>query len=74
MQTKKAHARSIGDGTAAVVQGTSGKGWIILTGVHPEAPESWRRGMTFSTPASADYAFAATLIEAALNRTSLAHY
>src|SRR6185436_15328162 len=26
------------DGTPAVVQGQSGEGWIILTGIHPEAP------------------------------------
>jgi hypothetical protein len=42
--------------------------------VHPEAPESWRRGLTFSTPATTDNAFAATLIHAALNRTSLSHF
>jgi glutamine amidotransferase-like uncharacterized protein len=62
------------DGTPAVVQGRFGSGWIVLTGVHPEAPDSWRRGMTFTTPASTDNAFAARLIESALNRTSLAHY
>ena len=62
------------DGTPAVVQGTFGAGWIILTGIHPEAPESWRRGMTFTTPATTDNAFAATLIRAALNRTSLSHF
>jgi glutamine amidotransferase-like uncharacterized protein len=59
------------DGTPALVEGTSGKGWVILSGVHPEAPESWRRGMTFQTPASADEAYAVRLIDAALNRTSL---
>ena len=62
------------DGTPAVVEGTSGIGWVILTGVHPEAPDTWRRGMTFTTPASTDNAYAVTLIEAALNRTSLPHY
>jgi glutamine amidotransferase-like uncharacterized protein len=62
------------DGTPAVVQGTFGDGWVILTGVHPEAPESWRRGMTFGTPSSTDNAFAAALIQAALNRTSLPHF
>src|SRR5256885_1859393 len=30
------------DGTPAVVEGTSGRGWVILAGVHPEAPEEWR--------------------------------
>jgi glutamine amidotransferase-like uncharacterized protein len=62
------------DGTPAVVQGAFGGGWVVLTGVHPEAPDSWRRGMTFTTPAGTDQAFAATLIQAALNRTALAHF
>ncbi len=61
------------DGTPAIVEGTLGRGRVILSGVHPEAPESWRRGMTFSTPASVDHAFALTLIQAALNHVSLSH-
>jgi glutamine amidotransferase-like uncharacterized protein len=62
------------DGTPAVVEGTCGEGCVILSGVHPEAPENWRRGMTFKTSASDDNAYAGTLIDAALNRTSLPHY
>jgi len=62
------------DGTPAIVEGTCGEGWVILCGVHPEAPENWRRGMTFTTPASVANAYAGTLIEAALNRTCLPHY
>jgi len=62
------------DGTPAIVEGTSGKGWVILSGVHPEAPANWRRGMTFKTPESVDNAYARTLIDAALNRTWLSHY
>ena len=62
------------DGTPAIVEGTSGNGWVILSGVHPEAPASWRRGMTFTTPVDVDNAYAATLINAALNRTWLPHY
>jgi glutamine amidotransferase-like uncharacterized protein len=62
------------DGTPAIVEGACGSGWVILSGVHPEAPADWRRGMTFNTPASADHAYAATLIHAALNRTPLSHY
>lgn len=62
------------DGTPAVVEGTFGSGWVILSGVHPEAPERWRRGMTFSTPASEDNAYAGMLIRAALNRETLTHY
>jgi glutamine amidotransferase-like uncharacterized protein len=59
------------DGTPAIVEGAFGSGWVILTGVHPEAPAGWRRGMIFNTPASADNAYAGTLVRAALNRTSL---
>jgi glutamine amidotransferase-like uncharacterized protein len=59
------------DGTPAIVEGTFGSGWIVLTGVHPEAPAGWRRGMTFRTPASIDNAYAGTLIHAALNRAPL---
>src|ERR1041385_2002324 len=39
------------DGTPAVVEGMFGKGWVILCGFHPEAPNNWRRGMSFTTPA-----------------------
>ncbi len=59
------------DGTPAVVQGAVGVGWVVLTGIHPEAPESWRRSMKFATPASTDRAYAATLIRAALAANSL---
>jgi glutamine amidotransferase-like uncharacterized protein len=62
------------DGTPAVVEGTFGSGWVILSGVHPEAPDRWRHGMTFSTSASQDNAYAGMLIRAALNREALTHY
>ncbi len=62
------------DGTPAVVQGKSGDGWITLTGIHPEAPESWRHGMDFATPASVDRAYVVTLIRSALDRRPLPHF
>jgi glutamine amidotransferase-like uncharacterized protein len=62
------------DGTPAVVEGTSGQGWVILVGVHPGAPDAWRIGMTFRTPASVTNAYAGTLVRAALTRTWLPHY
>jgi hypothetical protein len=62
------------DGTPAIVEGSFGDGWVILSGIHPEAPESWRQGMSFTTPASVDAAYAGTVISAALNRTRLEHY
>ncbi len=62
------------DGTPAIVEGSVGQGWVILSGVHPEAPESWRRGMVFNAPVIEDTAYARRLIVAALNRVNLAHY
>jgi glutamine amidotransferase-like uncharacterized protein len=62
------------DGTPAIVEGTAGEGWVILCGVHPEAPESWRHGMTFSTTAKTTHEYTGTLIEAALQGTQLPHY
>lgn len=61
------------DGTPAIVEGTSGRGWVILSGVHPEAPASWRRELSFSTPMGADHAYATTIVRAALDRTWLPH-
>jgi hypothetical protein len=62
------------DGTPAVVEGKSGLGWVILCGFHPEAPASWRNGLTFTTSAAVDNAYAGTLVTAALNGTSLPHF
>ena len=62
------------DGTPAIVEGQSGNGFAILTGVHPEAPESWRASMNFTTPASVDQAYAATVIQSALTGISLPHF
>src|SRR5262249_22820859 len=62
------------DGTPAIVQGSVGKGWVLLSGIHPEAPDSWRRGMNFRPSAADDQAYALTLIRAALNGTRLPHY
>jgi len=62
------------DGSPAIAEGTFGDGWLILTGVHPEAPQTWREGMNFRTPTNIANAYAATLMRAALNRESLPHY
>jgi glutamine amidotransferase-like uncharacterized protein len=61
------------DGTPATVQGAFGRGWVVLTGIHPEAPASWRSDMVFATPVSEDNAYAERLIRAALNGTPLPH-
>ena len=62
------------DGTPAIVEGTFGEGLVILCGVHPEAPESWRRDLAFASTARASNDFAGRLINAALNGTLLLHH
>ena len=61
------------DNMPAIVEGQAGRGFMILAGVHPEAPESWRRGLSFSTSASDDNAYAVTLIKAAMSGQRLPH-
>ena len=61
------------DGTPAIVEGDFGAGLVILCGVHPEAPETWRRGMTFTTTARDANDYTGTLIDAALHGTRLPH-
>jgi glutamine amidotransferase-like uncharacterized protein len=62
------------DGTAATVQGSYGSGWVVLTGVHPEAPENWRKEFHFSTSIEDSHRYAATLIKAALEKTAMPHF
>ena len=62
------------DGTPAIVEGKFGNGWVILSGVHSEAPAGWRGRMGFRTPVNIDNAYAASLIRAALTRELLPHY
>ncbi|HET9405942.1 MAG TPA: BPL-N domain-containing protein [Candidatus Sulfotelmatobacter sp.] len=62
------------DGTPAIVEGNSGPGFVILTGVHLEAPASWRVGLAFNTPLGTDLAYAGTLFQAALNGNPLPHF
>jgi len=58
------------DGTPAVVQGKVGAGWVVLTGVHLEAPPHWYEGLRPGQPEiSNDYAI--KLIHAALGGTAL---
>jgi len=61
------------DRTPAIVQGEFGRGMVILTGVHPEAPERWHRGLAFRTPARTNHSYAGRLIRAALNHSQLRH-
>jgi hypothetical protein len=62
------------NGDTALTEGYWGKGFVLLSGVHPEAPAGWRSGMHFFTPLDVDLAYAGTLVTAALNRTTLPHF
>jgi glutamine amidotransferase-like uncharacterized protein len=62
------------DSTPAIAEGLSGKGFVIFTGVHLEAPANWRGSMQFSTPVSVDLAYAATVMQAAFDGTPLPHF
>ena len=62
------------DGTPAIVEGQSGKGFVIFTGVHAEAPANWRGSLPFTSSLSADVAYAGKMVSAALNGTPLPHF
>lgn len=62
------------DGTPATVQGHYGSGWLILTGIHPEAPESWRKEFHFSTSMELSHQYTAEMIRAALDKKPLPHF
>jgi biotin protein ligase-like protein len=62
------------DGTPAIVQGQSGKGFVIFTGVHPEAPANWFGPMMLQASVNVDQAYAGTLIKAALTGVPLPNF
>lgn len=62
------------DGTPAIAEGRFGQGRVILSGVHPEAPASWRGRLKFRTAAEIDNDYAVTLIKAGLTGSSLPHF
>ena len=62
------------DGTPAIVEGMSGNGFVVFTGVHLEAPAGWRESMNFSTSLLADLAYAGTVVQAAYTGTALDHF
>ena len=62
------------DGKPAIAEGKFGSGWVILSGVHPEAPASWRYGMKFDTSLATDLAYAEKLVTYALDGSSLPHF
>lgn len=64
------------DGTPAIVEKKVGTdSMVILSGVHPEAPLSWRSGLGTDLDGLApDIALAKSLINAAITKTLLPHF
>ena len=62
------------DGTPATVQGSYGLGFVVLTGVHPEAPENWRKEFYFTTSIEYSHKYAVMLIKAAMGKKPLSHF
>lgn len=61
------------DGKAAISQAYSGKGFVVLSGPHPEAPQGWRN-TAGNDPDGLDYDITKELIVSALNRQPMHHY
>ncbi|MBI3556663.1 MAG: hypothetical protein HY074_10405 [Deltaproteobacteria bacterium] len=58
-------------GDAAISQMWSGNGFLILSGVHPGAPQSTRRYFSLVDSDGTDFDLAWTLLEAAINQKAL---
>lgn len=63
------------DGKPAISQKYSGKGFVLITGPHPEAPQSWRSDAEAGyDPDGLDYDITKEMILAALNRQPMRSY
>lgn len=64
------------NGLPAIAASKVGKGFVVLTGVHPEAPADWRYG--FASPdtdgVTADLSYTQNLINSALYKVMLPHF
>jgi hypothetical protein len=58
-------------GSAAMIEARSGQGYVVLSGVHPEAPMDWRTTQNLTDPDGLDFDIAWSLVNAALTRTPL---
>lgn len=61
------------NGKPAISQAYSGKGFVVLSGPHPEAPQGWRNTAGADSD-GLDYDIMKELITSALNRAPMAHY
>jgi glutamine amidotransferase-like uncharacterized protein len=61
------------NGKPAISQTASGKGLVVISGPHPEAPQSWR-GTAGTDPDGLDFDYAVKMIQAALTKDPLQTY
>jgi glutamine amidotransferase-like uncharacterized protein len=61
------------NGKAAMSETWSGKGFVVISGVHPEAPQGWRN-TAGQDPDGLDYEIMRSLVTAALQRKPLPTY
>ncbi len=59
------------DGSPEITQAFAGKGFVILTGTHPEAPQGWRDGEGLADSDGLDFELAWKLVNSALTQTPL---
>jgi hypothetical protein len=64
------------NGQSAIAESKVGKGFVLVSGVHPEAPADWRDGMAHvdEDGVPPDVAYAGTLLNAAYTQTMLPHF
>jgi hypothetical protein len=61
------------NGRPAISESWSGKGYVVVSGPHPEAPQGWR-ATAGADPDGLDYDVAIDMIQAALNKQPLAAF
>lgn len=61
------------NGIPAISETRSGKGYVVISGPHPEAPQGWR-GTAGTDSDGLDYDLAKSMIQAALTQTPLATF
>ena len=59
------------DGSPEITQAFSGKGFVVLTGTHPEAPQGWRDAEGLNDTDGLDFELAWKLVNSALTQMAL---
>jgi glutamine amidotransferase-like uncharacterized protein len=62
------------DGNPAIAEDEVGKGYVVLSGPHPEAPQGWRDGPGLTDRDGLDYDIALELFKAALHHVPLSSF